>query len=258
MDIYRWSEAELLAFILVLIRVSSFIMAWPVFSVQNLPQIAKILFALVLSIVIFPLVGWQKLPGGWQMELFIPFAIKEVCLGILLGFVTRMFFFAVSGAGEMVSVSMGLSNGQLFNPALNSSSTTVEQLKTIMATLLFLAFNGHHVFLKGLVMSYRALPLEQWNFSGMSLEQITSMGQGVLVASLQLSAPVVTAILLLNVGMGILGRVVPQINVLSLGFAVTLLGGFLALIATLPMFGQQVQIVFVQMTDYLFRSLKVV
>ena len=257
-SLYKFSEAEMLAFALVLLRISSFVVAWPLYSVQNVPHLTKILFALLIAMILFPVVGWQKLSGGWQSELLIGLILKEVCTGLMIGYITRLFFFVVAAAGELMSVSMGISSAQLLNPTLHSSSTALEQFKTIIASLIFLSINGHHIFLQGLVKSFETLPLYQLDFHLLSLEQIMTIGRGVLEASLRIAAPVVVSILFLNVGMGVIGRAVPQINILSVGLPLTIFGGFMVVLISLPIFGDQMIGLMQQMSEILFSTLKTV
>jgi flagellar biosynthetic protein FliR len=234
------------------------VVVWPLYSVQSVPAITKVLLALLLALILFPIVGWQKLGAGWQSELLLGFIIKEVLTGLMLGYLTRLMFFTISSAGEMVSVSMGLSSAQLFNPALNHSSTSLEQFKTLLASLIFLSINGHHIFLQGLVTSFSALPIHDVPFRGLNLQQIATIGQGVLEAAIRLASPVVIAILMMNLALGIIGRAIPQINILSMGFGITIFAGFGALVISLPLFSAQVQHVLQQMSEYLFAAMKTV
>jgi flagellar biosynthetic protein FliR len=253
---FVFSETEMLAFALVLLRVSAFIVSWPVFSVYSVPNPLKILFAVVVAMVLFPVInrtGLSRQELGTQLGWLVG---KEVLIGLCLGFITRMFFFAVSIGGNLISTSMGLANGQMFNPTLGNQSTTVEQFHVTLATLLFLALNGHHFFLTGLVQSFEALPLSMsgidiavFKDSGLILQQVTEAG-------IKLSAPVMVAIFFLNVAMGIVGRAVPQINVLVTSLPVNILSGLLVTIVAIPALLLEMDHQVVDFAEQLFKFMK--
>lgn len=231
---FLFNELEILAFALVLIRISAFIVAWPVFSVYSVPNTLKILLAVLIAMILFPVVsraGLGRTELGTQIGWL---ACKEVMIGLCLGFITRLFFFAVSIGGNLVATSMGLASGQMFNPALGTTSSEIEQFHSTLATLLFLSLNGHHFFLTGLAQSFEALPLSLGGIdiavfkdSGLILQQVTEAG-------IKIAAPVMVAIFFMNVAMGIVGRAVPQINVLVTSLPVNILSGMVVMIVAIP------------------------
>ena len=148
----------------------------------------------------------------------------------------RMFFYAVSIMGEIVSVSMGLASAQLYNPAMGSQSNVIEQFQLVLATLFFLALNGHHIFIAGLASSFDLVPVASIGVNYKAFAGIAVMVQDVFLMGLKMSAPVLIAVLLANVVMGIVGRAVPQINVLVTGLPVTIMLGLGVLIVITPLF----------------------
>ena len=159
-DIYRFSEPQLLVFVLVLVRVSAFIVTWPVFGVETISAPIKILFSLATAMMIFPTLEFfsRAKAGGFADHLML-MAAKEAVIGLMMGSLARFFFFAFQIAGELVSMSMGLSSAQMFNPALGGQSSAIEQFYLAFATLFYLSVNGHHFLLSGLVDSFRVLPI---------------------------------------------------------------------------------------------------
>lgn len=234
-QLYRFSEPEILAFAMVLLRVSAFVVVWPIFGVENVPSPVKILFALIVTMVVFPVIEWQGIQASFDSPVLMFLAIKEVFIGLVFGFLARMFFMAIRVAGELISISIGLSGAQLYNPAMGGQASPVDTLVYSLAGLFFLAINGHHLFLTGLVDTFRILPL---NPNGLSMLTFGSMGpfvQEIMSIGIRLSAPVMIAILVVNVVMGILGKTVPQINVLVTSLAVNIVVGFIVLIVALPL-----------------------
>jgi flagellar biosynthetic protein FliR len=255
-----FNETEILAFALVLLRVSTFTMSWPVFSVYNVPNQLKVLLCLAIAGVLFPVIDRSGLSAADLGQDVAWLAGKEVLTGLCLGFMTRLFFFAISVGGNIVSTSIGLSNGNLFNPALGASVTTVEQFYATLATLLFLALNGHHYFLTGLAQSFDAIPLSidgtqfalmtgKFKDSGLILQTVTEAG-------IKISAPVLVAIFMLNVVMGIIGRAVPQINVLVTTQIVNFLAGVLVMFIAIPALIFELDHQFIAFAEQLFKFMK--
>lgn len=255
MPAFGLNESELVAFALVLIRVSVFLITWPVFSVYNVPGPLKILLSVAIATVLFPVIPHDGLTAQSLGSDLIWLAGKEVLTGITLGFLTRLFFFAVSCGGNLIATSAGLANAQIFNPAMQATVTTVESFYVAVATLLFLALNGHHFFLTGLAQSFEAIPLN----AGIDIAVFKDSGlilQSVVEAGIKISAPVMVAIFFMNVAMGIIGRVVPQINVLVTSQAVNFLAGMLVMIVALPAMVMELDHQMVSFAELLFKFMK--
>jgi flagellar biosynthetic protein FliR len=253
---FHFNETEMLAFSLVLLRVSAFIVSWPVFSVFSVPQHMKVLLSLAIASVLFPVINRTGLDLQSLGPNIIWLALKEVLTGLCLGFLTRMFFFAVSVGGNLVATTIGLANGQIFNPALGNQTTTVEQFYVIVGTLLFLAMNGHHVFLTGLAKSFELVPL---SLAGINLAVFKDSGlliQAVLESGIKIAAPVIAAIFIMNIAMGIIGRAVPQINVLVTSMPVNLLTGIVVMIVAIPALVFEMNQELILFADQLFKFMK--
>ncbi len=253
---FHYDEHQLLIMALILLRVSAFLFTWPVFSVFSVPRPAKILLAVVLAICLFPVVPHESLTTEMLSLNIAWYAMKEVFVGLCLGFFTRLLFFAISIAGQVISTSMGLSSGQMFNPALGSQSTTTEQFFTTLATLIFLAINGHHYFLTGLAQSFDIIQVTSAGASFALFKDVGAILQMVCIAGIKISAPVMIAIFFLNIAIGIIGRVVPQINVLVTSLPVNIMAGFIIIFMMIPFFLTEVSSVLNTMTGVLFKVMK--
>ncbi len=250
------NENEILAFALVLIRVTSFLVSWPVFSVYSVPNQAKVLFAVLLATLLFPAIGREGLSGVDLGHEIVWLSVKEAAVGLALGFVTRMFFFAFSIGGNLVSTYVGLGSAQVFNPSLGAQATTMEQFYVAVATLIFLALDGHHIFLEGLAKSFEIAPLSMAGVNLGAFQAATRFVTDVCVAGIQISAPVMAAVFLMNVFMGILGRTVPQINVLVTSLPANILVGFGVMILSLPVLVPETEGIMRSMAEHLFVMMK--
>lgn len=254
------NEIQILMFGLILLRMSSFIVSASIFSSQTISAPLKILFALVLTIVVFQGVATNGALAhlNEQQDDLLLFAVREISIGVLLGFVTRLFFFAISIAGEIVSVAMGLGQAQVFNPMMGAMSNAIEQFYSVIATLVFLALNGHHMMITGLVESFVSTPVAQFSFQYASLVEIVLKMQSFFIIGIKISAPIMVSMIIVHLGMALLSRVVPQINVIFTSASVTALVGFVILFISLPLLVMQMSgLVDFSMNEF-FKFLKTV
>ncbi len=235
-DIYKFSETEIIAFFLILLRISAFIVSWPVFGSPTVPNTLKILFSLALAFMLMPVINYSAVNANFDSYSLIGLSIKEVAVGVCLGYLARMFFFAVGMAGEIASTSIGLSSAQLFNPQMGAQVTAVEHFKVILASLFYLGMQGHHLFLSGLVDSFNLVPMGFLTFSFKGFIEMGRLAQEVMEIGVKISAPVMVSILFMNVAMAVIGRAVPQINVLITSMPVNILVGIFVLMISLPLF----------------------
>ncbi len=229
------NESQVLFLALILLRTIAFIFSSAVFSSPNISMPIKVLFSFVLSFMVFTLHRTEIKTGTEFSEQIIPMAVQELLVGIMIGLVTRFFFFAISMAGDLISISIGLNSAQVFNPISGASSNTMEQFQVLLATLVFFSLQGHHLLISALSDSFNLFPIASPSFSWKSFPEVAMMGGQLMEIALKMASPVVVSILLVNITMGILGRAVPQLNVLVTSMSVTLAVGIVVLMATLPL-----------------------
>lgn len=256
---FHLNEVEIVVFGLALIRISSFFFAWPLFSQFTVPAPIKILFSLAVTVCVLPGISRAGLTKEAIEVGLIWTSLKEAVVGIFLGFISRLLFYAVEAGGNVVSTSMGLSSATVFNPASGSNSTVLEKFFLVLVTLLFLALNAHHSFLAAIVESFSAVPISP---AGIDLAALgverggSQMIQQVTIAGLKMAAPVMVVIFFLNVAMGIIGRAVPQINVLVTSLPVNIVAGLVVLVVTLPAMMMLMDKELVSFADFLFQFMK--
>lgn len=254
------NEVQIILFGLVLIRMSAFVVAAPLFNSQSISPPLKILFSLVFSIAVYSSIATNEAlarVSDLQSNLIL-LALREVALGLILGFVCQFFFFVIAMAGEMVSVSMGLGQAQMFNPMMGSMGNAIEQFYTVIATLVFLAVNGHHLMLTGLVESFTTAPIAQLTFNMGNYGELVLKMQSFFIFGIKMAAPLVVSMLIVQLGIALVSRLVPQINVLTTSSSLTVLVGFVILFVSLPLLVMQMT----GLTDFsmgeFFKFIKVV
>ncbi|MBT4763068.1 MAG: flagellar biosynthetic protein FliR [Bdellovibrionaceae bacterium] len=253
---FNFNYSEILAAFLVLMRISAFIVSWPLFGENNVPRPIKIFFALLLTIMLFPVVPRENIAFSMgTYEIFFR-VFKEVLIGLSLGFLSRMFFYIMSIAGQIISVSMGLSGAQLMNPATGARSTPMSQLQVMLASLFFLAIHGHHMLLIALTESFKIIKISELYISFEAFGTFGVLVQRITLIGVQLSAPVLISILIMNVVMAIIGRAVPQINVLITSLPVNILVGLMVVLISIPMIVGKMPVILDETTVNMMKLLK--
>jgi flagellar biosynthesis protein FliR len=230
----HFPEGQIVAFVLILLRMSAFVFSMPIFGSSSVPVNVKVLISIVLSVVLFPLAAGKSTSTLPIDDLNILWGLREIAVGLFLGFLMRMYFFAISVAGELIGISSGLASGQIFNPALGTSSNVIEQFETMLATLLFLALNGHYIFIQGMSESFVKLPIGNNDLNLQSFGAVGGLVKDVIIFGIKLAAPVIVSVFLAQLGLGIIGRAVPQINVFITSLQVTILLTFVVLFLAIP------------------------
>jgi flagellar biosynthetic protein FliR len=151
-----------------------------------------------------------------------------------MGFAMRIVFGAVEMAGELGSLTMGLGFATFFDPNSQGRSSAISQFLTLVATTAFLAANVHLLLLEALAESFISMPISAHPMGGASFKLLADWGSKIFSAGLQLALPVIAALLITNVALGILTRAAPQLNLFGIGFPITLGVGFVVLALSLP------------------------
>jgi len=250
------NESQILFFALVMLRVSAFIFSSAIFSSTTISIPVKILFSMVLSFLLFSIHRTEAVPNSDYMDNIVLSAAQEILVGLMIGMVTRFFFYAIGMAGDLISVSIGLNSAQVFNPISGSSSNTMEQFQTLLATLVFFSLQGHHLLITSLSESLNLFPIASRAFSFQSFPEVASLGTSLIEVALKMAAPVVVSIFLVNITMGILGRTVPQLNVLVTSLTVTLAVGLVVMILTLPLMVSEMDSIINMTGKYVFQLMR--
>lgn len=229
------TEAQILLFALILLRMIAFVVSSAVFGSPTINVSLKVLLSILLSVLLYPVVKVGNVDYQLISNQIIGLAIRELIIGLSLGFLTRLFFFVVTMTGDLVSVSVGLSASQLFNPMMGTNGNTLDQFYSTIGTLVFLAINGHYMLLNGIAQSYELIPVSSLALNMGPFAEMAVFGQTVMMMAIKMCAPVLITVLLVNLAMGILGRAVPQINVLVTSMPVTIMLGMMVVFLCLPL-----------------------
>ena len=250
-------EGQIIAFALVLLRLMAFFVASPIIGTQNVPVSVKVLLSIVMATVLVPIVSFQNVDMIRISDDVIFLAMRELFIGAFLGFLMRSFFFAISVAGEIISVSMGLGAAQVFNPTLGSQSNVIEQFQVAIATLFFFTLDGHHWFIQGMAMSFELAPVSAMAVKYEGFAIISNVVQDIVLIGLKISGPIMISMFLTNIAMGVVGRAVPQINVLVTSLSVQILLGLAVLLVCIPLFVGEMNGLINVMAEQMIAAMKV-
>lgn len=175
--------------------------------------------------------------------------IQQVGIGLAIGFTARLVFAAVELAGEVVGFQMGLNFAAFFDPSLNTQSSAVARFFGQMAAFLFVVMNGHLMLLMATIKSFDAFPVNQNFLEALSKMKLYELGADLFASGLWIALPMVGMLMFVNLALGIVSRVAPQMNIYAIGFPITLAVGLIGITATLPMLDQPMQALMERMLD---------
>ncbi|WP_400248018.1 flagellar biosynthetic protein FliR [Niallia sp. JL1B1071] len=217
------------AFLLIVVRVTSFFFMLPLFSYRTIPTSFKVGLGFFLSLIMF----WgMDVPTLTIDSTYYFLIMKEAMVGLLIGFVAYMLFSAIQIAGGFIDFQMGFAIANVIDPQTGTQSPLTGQYLSIIAMFFLLATNGHHLLLDGIFYSYQFIPMEQaWiNFGNGNLAEFLLKTFSLMFAiAFQMSIPVVGSIFLVDVGLGIVARTVPQLNIFVVGVPIKLIAGLVIL-----------------------------
>ncbi len=194
---------------------------------------AKIGFAALLSLIILPLPDAHLIDIPPDLLSFILIVAQEILIGVVIGFVGNLTFTAVGVAANMMGIQTGFRAASLLDPFTNVSSSALNQFYSVVAIALFLSIDAHHLLLRTLVYTFELVPLGTFVLTEVSVERLILIFNQTFVVGVTLALPVVGTLLLTDLGLGLVARAVPQIQVFFVGLPLKVGLGFITLAITM-------------------------
>ncbi len=236
-------NAFIAAFIFPLARVLALVVATPPFYIEGLATRSLMLLGVAITVAIMPaLPATAAIDPASGVGLLV--LAEQMAIGYAMGLSMRLVFTAIDMAGNMISHQMGLGFATAYDPQSASQTPVVSEFAGMIALLLFLAVNGHLMALAALMQSFTVLPIGHAAFATASWLNLANAGFIIFSFGTLLALPVVVALLITNIALGILGRVSPQLNLIAIGFPVTILLGFAALYVSMSQLAAPLQQMF--------------
>jgi flagellar biosynthetic protein FliR len=236
-------DAWIAAFAFPLSRVLGLISTAPLFNNASLSVMSKLIAGLAITFAVAPMVpAIPPIPAGSWLGLMV--LAQQMLIGIVMGFVLRIAFAAVDLAGQLIGLQMGLSFAVFYDPQNTAQTPVVSEFLNLLALLIYMAVNGHLLSLAALAESFTLLPISATPFAAKGLSAVLTWSAAMFSTGLLLALPLVAALLIANLALGVLSRVAPQLNLFAVGFPVTIVSGFVVLALSLPLFGTALQHLF--------------
>lgn len=224
-------------FLLVFVRLTAFFVSAPFFSIRGVPSQFKIGFSFFLTFISF---SYVPVIAHIPMDfMFVMLVVKEALVGLILGFICELMFVAVQVAGGLIDMQMGFAMANVIDPRTGVYVPITGNFKNILAILYFLSINGHHLLIRGILTSYEAIPVDK-TWIPLGNEQVllffVKVFSDMFASALLIAAPIVVALFLVDLSLGIIAKSVPQFNIFVVGLPIKMIAGFLLLIVVMPAF----------------------
>jgi flagellar biosynthetic protein FliR len=232
-------ELDFHNFALVFLRISAFLYVLPFFSATNFPHTLRVALGVLTAILLAPLLP-AFAPGQLSGFGLIGLMVQEVSIGLLLGFVSRMVFYAADLAGNIIATEIGLNMGTVFNPLTQAASPVPGSILFFLAAVVMLTLDLHHWILAGFQQTYQVLPAGGATLNEALFVSVLKHTSRIFVVGLQIAAPVLAVSFVVTLVFAMLSRAVPQMNVFMLSFSFRIAGGLAVFGFTLHLTAQHV------------------
>ncbi len=231
------------AFLWPMLRISAMLLAAPVFSLQALTVRIRILLALALSVMVYPMFDWpviDPLSAPGLLEI-----LNQLVIGVFMGLMLQIVTASVVVAGQAVSNAMGLSMASLIDPNLGNVPV-IAQFLLVLSTLIFVSLGGHGMLLALLLESFSSLPVGRSLIDQVAYGQLVSWSSMMFLGAVLTALPVMVTLLFISIGLGVVTRAAPSLNIFSVGLPATIVAGFFVLMLSLASIGGRIQWLWLQ------------
>ena len=221
-------------FALVLTRMAGMFVVSPIFGRRNLPTYYKVGFAFFLALMLVGSGGISVPLGAGSPIEFAILVAKELAVGISIGFIPYLMFSVIYLAGQIIDMQIGFSMVSVLDPLSNLQVPVTSNFYFIICVLAFITVNAHHSVIAAIYRSYELVPLGVFSLGDGVMGGIMRLFADIFAVGLRLAAPIVFAILIADVALGVVSKAMPQMNVFMVGMPLKILAGLLIMIVTMP------------------------
>ncbi len=218
------------AFLWPMLRISALLLAAPVFSLQSVTVRIRVLLALALSVMVYPMFDWpviDPLSAPGLLEI-----LNQLVIGAFMGLMLQIVTASVVVAGQAVSNAMGLSMASLIDPNLGNVPV-IAQFLLVLSTLIFVSLGGHAMLLAMVLESFSSLPVGRSLIDQVAYGQLVSWSSMIFLGAVLTALPVMVTLLFISIGLGVVTRAAPSLNIFSVGLPATIVAGFFVLMVSL-------------------------
>ncbi len=219
---FDFTAAQVAAFVLILMRVAGLFLTSPMFSSRTIPMQLKTGWALLVTVLLFPVIPIDPstIPlTGIQFGMAV---LRELLVGFVLGMAAYFVFVGIQLAGQIIDIQMGLGMMNIIDPVSSAQVSVMGQYLYMVATLVFLSVNGHHLLIRAIADSFQLVPLGEAQFTTALAMKTSAMFSNAFFIAFRVGAPIIGALFLTNLALGVLARTVPQMNVFIVGMPLSI------------------------------------
>lgn len=223
-------------FILIFVRMTGLFVISPIFGRRNIPTYFKIGFSFFMALI---LINTVKVPSVVQYSNFLQFTLiitKEFLVGLIIGYASYLIFNAIYLAGQMIDMQVGFGMVNILDPISNIQIPITSNFYFIISMIVFLTVNGHHMLIRAMFDSYKFIPLGGAVFTSVLMNDLMIAFGNIFVLGFKISAPVIAAILVTDIALGVISKSVPQLNIFVVGMPLKIVLGIVVMIITIPVF----------------------
>jgi flagellar biosynthetic protein FliR len=254
-DFFALMQNQVAFFLLIFVRITGIFTMTPVFGSKNIPVSIKAGLALIITYILFPIVFNDTVIIPEHFLPFIFMVIGELIVGLTIGFVSSLVFSAIQMSGQLLDMQIGFGVINIIDPQSGSQVPLVGNFKYMLALIVFLATNGHHVLLSALFTSFKLIPVTGVIFHTALATFMVDMVGGTFVIAMKISLPIIISLIITDVALGILARTMPQMNIFVVGVPGKIIVGLFVLSLALPFYIIFLEMAFNGMYKDVFRLL---
>ena len=243
----KFTVENLEFYLLVLMRISAFIMAAPIFSYSTIPRTVKFAISFFITVIVIQIIPVTSLAYTGVVG-YAVLVLKETVVGIILGFMASACIYIINFAGQLMDMEMGLSMASLFDPATNIQTTISGSFYTYMVLLTIIVTNMHYYLIRAIVDSFRYFNVSEAVIGDSAKNVLLDFMPNFFIIAFRIILPVFASMLIINIVLGTLSKAAPQMNMFVVGLQLKVIVGMLVLVVmveTVPM-----------VTDFIFSQAK--
>ena len=236
MEFFEAYAAQFIQFLLVFARVTGTFASAPIFGSRVIPATARVGLALLMTLFVLPVTTLAPDRQPSSLLILAWWVLIEMIYGLTAGYVASLFFNSVQMAGQLIDMQIGFGIVNVFDPQFGQQVPLIGNFKYLMALSVFLALQGHHILIGAMVDNFRAVPLGIQIHLSEATSFMVDAVVNLFVMALRIAMPVIGTVLMTDVALGILARIMPQMNVFVVGITGKLIVGIFMLFLILPFY----------------------
>ncbi|MFH1851030.1 MAG: flagellar biosynthetic protein FliR [Candidatus Neomarinimicrobiota bacterium] len=237
-------------FMLILTRLTALLTTLPIFSYGSIPPRVRVMLAFVLAVIMLPLFGAGPLPEFTGLLDMLLAMTREMLIGLIIGFSARLIFEGFSMAGSFIAIQTGFQMANVMDPSTDQQEPIISHLWILLMTTIFLVADGHHLLIETLYANFRLIPLGTGQIPPAVGQTLIEGGSQAFDIAIRFAAPALVFFLLVDVAIGFIARVMPQMNIFMVAFPLKSGLGIFFLIISLNIFPILYDVVYSSLGEY--------